>query len=460
MSDEKIYIYHTNDIHSNLTYWPRIANELREKRAMREEAGDFVLAFDIGDATDRVHPLTEATDGQAITELLNEGLYDAVTIGNNEGITNSKEQLNNLYNQANFKVILTNLFDKETEEAPRWSIRYDIFETNAETKIGVFGLTVPLYETYDSLGWKVTNPIKQIQQFHREHWHEADFWILLSHLGIDDDRFIAKLFQIPLILGAHTHHVLQHGEYIAGTMLTGAGQFGNWLGEVVISTDRGKLRVESANLLNVQDDLQPAPREMKKTSRYLARGHELLKDNIIAKLPQDFTHDWAKETELAEITLAAIADYAGTEAAFINAGIFMGDLNKGIVTADDFHKAFPHPIRLMHVKVLGKYLLQFAKEIDEINENMTHRPVKGFGFRGKVFGQICFKGLHVNGDEVKWLGEPIDPEKEYELATIDYLSFLPFLDTLNKNSEQVILYPHFIRTVVGEYFKKIYPYRD
>jgi 5''-nucleotidase/2'',3''-cyclic phosphodiesterase and related esterases len=51
-----------------------------------------------------VHPLTEATDGQAITELLNEGLYDGVTIGNNEGITNSKDELNNLYNAANFPV--------------------------------------------------------------------------------------------------------------------------------------------------------------------------------------------------------------------------------------------------------------------------------------------------------------------------------------------------------------------
>ena len=77
MSDEKVYIYHTNDIHSNLTYWPRIANELQEKRAIREEHGDFVLAFDMGDASDRVHPLTEATDGQAISELLNDGQYDA-----------------------------------------------------------------------------------------------------------------------------------------------------------------------------------------------------------------------------------------------------------------------------------------------------------------------------------------------------------------------------------------------
>lgn len=460
MSNEKIYIYHTNDIHSNLAYWPRIAQELREKRAMREESGDFMLAFDIGDACDRVHPLTEATDGQAITELLNEGHYDAVTIGNNEGITNSKEQLNNLYNKANFKVILTNLFDLETGAQPNWSLPYHIFTSNSGKKIGVFGLTTPLDNTYESLGWKVTNPIKQIQQFYHEHWHEADFWILLSHLGIDDDRFIAKLFPIPLILGAHTHHVLQHGEYLAGTMLTGAGQFGNWLGEVVINLNHDKLQVESANLLNVTQDLQPAPREMDKVSMYLARGHELLREEKIASIPNDFPYDWAEQTNLVDITLDAMAAYAGTEAAFINAGIFMGDLTEGVITADDFHRTFPHPIRVMHVRVSGKYLKQFMTEIEEINQKMTHRPVKGFGFRGKVFGKLCFKGLHIDGDEVKWLGEPIDPKREYELATIDYLSFLPFLDTLNKNSEQIILFPHFIRTVIANYFKKIYPYRD
>ncbi len=111
MSNEKLYIYHTNDIHSDLTYWPRLANELREKRTIREENGDMVLVFDLGDASDRFNPLTEATNDQAITRLLNQGYYDAVTIGNNEGITNTKVELNQLYNEANFSVILTNLFD-------------------------------------------------------------------------------------------------------------------------------------------------------------------------------------------------------------------------------------------------------------------------------------------------------------------------------------------------------------
>lgn len=75
-----------------------------------------VLTFDLGDAMDRVHPLSEATDGQANVELLNQIGYDAVTIGNNEGLGNTKEQLERLYQHANFDVVLGNLLDQK-----KWS---------------------------------------------------------------------------------------------------------------------------------------------------------------------------------------------------------------------------------------------------------------------------------------------------------------------------------------------------
>jgi 2',3'-cyclic-nucleotide 2'-phosphodiesterase (5'-nucleotidase family) len=459
MSNEKIYIYHTNDIHSNLTYWPRLANELREKRAMREANDDFVLAFDIGDATDRVNPLTEATDGQAITRLLNDGNYDAVTIGNNEGITNSKEELNHLYNRADFSVILTNLFDLKTNKPPEWATPYKIINTKQGDRIGVFGLTTPIYETYEALGWKVRHPVKQTQEFFKEHREEADFWILLSHLGIDTDRYLAKLFPIPLILGAHTHHALMDGEFVAGSTLTGAGQFGQWLGEIVIGRDRGQLKVERVKLLNTETDIVPPENEQAARENYIAYGHQLLKEEKIAQIPKDLPHSWEEQTLLADVALDAIADFAGTDAALLNAGLFMDDIDAGVVTADDFHQALPHPIRVMHCKIKGKDLLEFAKEIKRIDEKMINQPVRGFGFRGRVFGKMCLKGLSIDHEEVLWLGEAIDIDAEYELATIDYFSFLPFFDTLNKNSTQTILFPDFLRTVVGEYFKKIYPYK-
>ncbi len=460
MANEKIYIYHTNDIHSDLTYWPRLANELQEKRVMREQSGDSVLAFDIGDATDRVNPLTEATDGQAITKLLNEGQYDAVTIGNNEGITNSKTELNHLYDAADFSVVLMNLFDLDTKKPPHWAKPYEILETDQGDRIGIFGLTAPLYETYEKLGWKVTNPVKQTQEFFKKHHEKADFWILLSHLGLNEDRFLAKLFPLPLIIGAHTHHVLLDGEIVAGSMLTGAGQFGNWLGEIVLGRDRGRLKVENARLLNVAEDIPPVTNERSIYKGYIERGHQLLQAEKIAEIPHDLPYHWREQNQLADMTLAAIADFAGTDGALLNAGLFMGDIPKGVVTADDLHQALPHPIRVMRCKIRGQHLLEFAKEIQAIDERMIDRPVRGFGFRGEVFGKICLKGLHIHQNKVTWMGEAVQPEEIYELATIDYFSFLPFFDTLNQNSVEEILYPNFLRTVVGDYLKKKYPMTD
>lgn len=457
MSNEKIYIYHTNDIHSDLTYWPRLANELQEKRTIREEKGDMVLAFDLGDASDRFNPLAEATDGQAITRLLNQGFYDAVTIGNNEGITNTKAELNQLYSDANFSVVLTNLFDKETGEIPKWAEPYKIYETPWGNRVGIFGLTTPLYNTYEKLGWRVSNPIKQAQDFYKNHQHEADFWILLSHLGINEDRFLSKLFPIPLILGAHTHHALLNGEVIAGTMLTGAGQFGNWLGEIVIGREHDRLKVETVRLINAETDIEPVVQEAEILESYINKGKNLLKKEELAEIPRSLPHSWSEQNELANLTLDAISDFAGTDAAVLNAGLFMGDIDSGIVTARDLHQTLPHPIRVMKCTIKGKHLADFAKEIQRIDDKMIAQPVKGFGFRGRVFGKMCLKGLSIENNEVKWLGESIAEEKDYELATIDYFSFLPFLNTLNRNSEQEFLFPQFLRTIVGNYLKRIYP---
>ena len=452
MIDEKIYIYHTNDIHSNLTFWPRIAQELQSKRAMHEEKGEEVFVFDIGDATDRANPLTEATNGQAITELLNEGKYDGVTIGNNEGITNSKEELNHLYKKANFPVILTNLFDLETEESPEWATTYQIFKTKTGDRIGVFGLTTPLYETYQKLGWKVTDPLTQIQQFFVKHEEEADFWILLSHLGLETDRLISKTYPISLIIGAHTHHVLRNGERSANSVLTGAGQFGHWIGEVVLTRTEGGLKVETAELINVEAEV-PAPRaETKIVNNYIRHGHRLLKNDTVACLSEPLLANWYTQNDLANVTLEAIADFVGADRAILNAGLFMGDLKKGIVTADDLHQCLPHPIRVMQCKIKGQHLLEFEEEINRVDQQMSHQTVRGFGFRGKVFGKLCLKGFNEN--------QPINPYKEYELATIDYFSFLSFFDILNTYSTQEIIFPDFLRGVVGNYLAETYPLKN
>src|SRR5690625_2152655 len=90
---EKLHFYYTNDLHSNFDHWPRVAGYLKAAKAMKEAENKSCLLFDIGDHMDRVHPVSEAFMGKANIALMNDVGYDVVTLGNNEGITLSHEDL-------------------------------------------------------------------------------------------------------------------------------------------------------------------------------------------------------------------------------------------------------------------------------------------------------------------------------------------------------------------------------
>ena len=100
---EEIVLFHTNDLHSHFENWPKIRRLVKAKRSLYQKEGKTVVTIDLGDFSDRCHPLTEATDGRANVAIMNTLAYDLVTIGNNEGIGNSKKQLEHLYDRQHLK---------------------------------------------------------------------------------------------------------------------------------------------------------------------------------------------------------------------------------------------------------------------------------------------------------------------------------------------------------------------
>ncbi|WP_369346894.1 hypothetical protein [Apilactobacillus ozensis] len=130
-----------------------------------ENKGYKVLTVDLGDAMDRAHPLTEATDGKANVNLMNELNYDAVTIGNNEGLTNTKQQLNHMYDEANFDIVLDNILDASNNQKPSWSIPQKTIQTDLGTRIILTGMTAPYTSTYTLQGWQPIDDQHQIPIF-------------------------------------------------------------------------------------------------------------------------------------------------------------------------------------------------------------------------------------------------------------------------------------------------------
>lgn len=456
---ERVHIYHTNDIHSHFENWPRISAYLREESKRLEQENETVFSFDIGDACDRVHPLTEATDGTANILLLNEIGYDAVTIGNNEGIGSSKKELSHLYDEANFPVVISNLFDAKTGYPPEWAKIFHVIQTKSGHKIGLFGLTAPFPTSYKPIGWDVKNPDEVIGDILEMITPLVDSIILLSHLGIGEDQRIAELYpMISVIIGSHTHHLLPHGKVVRNTLLAAAGKYGQYVGHIELEIERNKIIAAKATVKETATIKAPE-NETEMIESYELMGHQLLNEQVMAAIPATFLVNWQGKSELVEIGVEALKEYAHTDAAILNAGLFMQPLVEGTVTKDDLHKILPHPMRILRCTLDGENLIRMIYEMEKNRLFLRNFPIKGIGFRGKVFGEICYNGVaydKITG-EVSWLGKPIERTKQYTFATVDHFMFIPFFPTIEIKGENEVLFPYFIRNVVGQYLKKHYP---
>ncbi|WP_427040459.1 bifunctional metallophosphatase/5'-nucleotidase [Enterococcus hirae] len=458
---EKIVLLHTNDLHSHLENWPKIRRFIEQKKRENEKKENTTtITVDLGDFVDRWHPLSEATDGQANVELMNNVGYDAVTIGNNEGVGNAKDQLNHLYDQANFDILLNNLFDKHLLQPPKWAKKYKIIETPQQTKIGLLALTAPFPLTYSPNGWDIRNPYDILPELVEELRPKVDILVLMSHLGIQDDRQIAQeLPSIDVILGSHTHHLLIDGQIVNGVQLAAAGKYGQYVGEVHLTVDEHKNIIQKSARAIPTETMMTFIEDEQESQDYLTKGHELLAAKKVAKLPYDLSVDIFAEHSFIYEALEAVKYRGQTQGAMLNSGLFLTGLPAGLINQDQLHTALPHPMHLLNVTLKGSDLIRLVLEIEKNRAFLRNYPIRGMGFRGKIFGQVVYSGISYDAvnHQVHWLNQPIDNERRYTFTTVDHFMFVPFFPTIEIAGENEFLFPEFIRSVVGEYLNAHYP---
>lgn len=80
-------------------------------------------------------------------------------------------------------------------------------------------------------------------------------------------------------------------------------------------------------------------------------------------------------------------------------------------------------------------------------------------FRGKVFGEVYYRNIQVDMKTrlVYVNGEEIDPDRYYQIATLDHYILIPFFPTLAVVGENEFLFSKVLSQVIGEYLAKKYP---
>ncbi|AVK60691.1 multifunctional 2',3'-cyclic-nucleotide 2'-phosphodiesterase/5'-nucleotidase/3'-nucleotidase [Lactobacillus sp. CBA3605] len=457
---EQVTILHTNDLHSHFENWPRIRRYLLAQQAFQRAAGTTVVTLDLGDAVDRAHPLSEATRGQANVQLLNQIGYDAVTIGNNEGLGLTHQELNQLYVAANFEVVLDNITTTQTGALPDWAQPVKFITTSAGTRIMLLAFTAPFILTYPLNGWTPTSVKVRLPQLLQAYAGQYDVLVVMSHLGINVDRWLAKHFpSIDVIIGSHTHHLLVNGENDHGVLVAAAGKYGEYVGQINLTLNGHHQVVASQAHTVATKTLPVVATDAGEITGWQAQGEALLAQQVVAVSPQQLRPHWHHKSDLTKLGLAAITSYAGTELGMLNGGLFMRDLPAGPVNLNDLHTMLPHAMHVISVTLSGQALWRLVYEMEIARPFLNKYQIHGMGFRGQVFGYIQYQGLQWLPQEHQLLvaGQAVDFTKNYQIALLDHHLFIPFFPTLTIDGRTEILFKALFRTVVGDYLRTQWP---
>ncbi|GIP33675.1 bifunctional UDP-sugar hydrolase/5'-nucleotidase [Paenibacillus sp. J2TS4] len=450
----KLIILHTNDIHSHFEQMPKIATVIRKLR--QSYPSDAVITVDVGDHMDRMRLETDGTGGRANVEVMKATGYDLAVPGNNEGLTLTMRQLEEAYTHANFDILASNMGIIPSGQLPYWLKPFQIKEWFG-MKIAFIGVTAYYPDFYQLLDWKLSDPLPTIEAWVGRLKQEVDSIVVLSHLGLANDQRMAE--QIPgidLILGAHTHHLLEQPLRVGETYIGATGKFGQYVGEMVLTYDTSRKQLQQIegrcvaveSYEDAEDIVQIIDQFKEKGTAYLS--------STITSLSRPLTVAWRQESSLGNLLASGVRRWVDAEVGVVNAGQLLGGLEEGPVTKLQLLHICPSPINPCKFWLRGDHLA-LALEQSLLDEFMD-KEIRGFGFRGKVLGTLCLDGIDVAYDaaapayhkikEIHINGVPLEPGKQYRVGSLDMFTFGVGYLSLSKGTETQYFLPEFIREIL------------
>ena len=247
--------------------------------------------------------------------------------------------------------------------------------------------------------------------------------------------------EIKVILGAHTHHLFKEGKRVNQTLLTGGFKYGTYIGELHLKTKKEKLIPLEESMIEVETLKEdPAADEGK---IYLEEGIKLLKENIVLRQIPDYS-----VRDLAQLSLEAMIRQTGIPIAFTYTGLFVHEFKKGALTKFDLHDCMPHPIHLNKSQFSVKNFKQLLRVFEEQQPELLEKAIRGYGFRGKLFGEILYTGFSKKGEEIIVDGKVLADDEIITFVCPDHMRFVPFFPMIEEKGINQILYPDLLRTII------------
>ena len=400
----------TNEHRGNIACLATLTEMLRmEKPSLLVASGDMIQ----GDNW------ANFFQGKSVIDLMNAMRFDAMSVGNHE-FDYGSEILKERIREANFPVLGANVRGMENF-LQSYVIRK--IEGVRIALIGIITEDTPVTTnpknvaglTFASAAATLPSLISKLRK-------EADVIVVLSHIGFNADRQLAStVSDIDIIIGGHSHTRVDKPVLVGKTVVVQDYEHGKTLGVLDLKISDGKILRTSGYLADIKPDSMPKDKAIAdKVAIYQARVDAVMHDKIgETKTDLDGVNVRKAETNLGNFIADVMKEASGADGAIINGGTIRKGASKGILKVSDIYSIVPFDNYIVAIRLKGK----------QIRDTLEH-GVSAIADDGGRFPQISgirftFQPKLKAGSRVSeiFIGNaPLDPEKEYTIATNDFLA--------------------------------------
>lgn len=353
----QVAIVSVNDVHAEMQRFPRFAYIVDSLRTIYPD----LLLFSAGDLQSG-NPINDQykPKGYPIIALMNALGFNLSAVGNHE-FDVGPERFAEITKEATFPFLSANIFP--SKEWKGHIKPYTILTLSKGIRVAVFGGV-----EIGSGGIPSTHPARvkdfsfrpmreMVEQF-RPLKDSANLVVMLTHLGVEEDKYIASLNPwIDLIVGGHSH------TYINGKLEVNG---------VAITQSQNKLKHCALTLVTLDERGKPIDIKIHSFEIDQAQGQEsaiyrlavdLFGNNPIfqEKLSQAEDH-FTNPTELGYLMCDAMREEAQADFAFHNhGGVRSSNLLKGPISVLDVYTMDPFGNELMKVELSVEEIKSFLR---------------------------------------------------------------------------------------------------
>jgi len=441
-----IRILHTNDIHSRFEGFGKITSKIRELK------NDNTLILDAGDFNDFMRMELQGTSGRAGCSLLSIAGYDAVAVGNNEGFA-GLEVLETMASTGLIPFISCNLY--RNDMSPVRGLNRSIIADKGGIRFLIIGTTPSYNEFFSLLNMHAADHVEEIRRELEENKGKFDICILLSHSGMREDTELAgQLDGVDIIIGGHSHILMDQAKVINNTIIHQSGSYGEHLGVLDIEVKDGKIVSFREENIKVED--MPMDSGI---ADELSRQKDIAIEALsrpLYEVDRHIWHDVVEENPLTNLLADALADVIPCDLSIINSGIISSGIMKGVVSNKKLLEISPSPLNPTYMEIKGKYIKEALKQ--SLQADVCLQDGKGSGFRGRYLGRLHLSHAVVEHDgkevlRVKLESGELEDEKIYKVSTSDYLQRGTGYTSLANNRNERYN-PEYTRDILREYLNK------